>query len=62
MFKHLGYPISSSEKSEVFANQPNRGGAEKAFGESDLFIVLGDGSAVHMGKGQAGQSGFNRKH
>jgi len=30
--------------------------------ESDYFIVLGDGKAVHMGKRVAGRCSLQRKH
>lgn len=37
-------------------------GALKKAGESDLSIVLRDGRAVHMGKGEARVRSLNRKH
>jgi RNA-directed DNA polymerase len=40
MLKDLGYPIGSSDNSGVSANQPNREGAEKTYGGSDLLILL----------------------
>lgn len=41
--------------------QAKRGPLKKA-GGSDLSIVLRDGRADHMGKGEAGVRSLNRKH